>query len=45
MILKWIPPTGFSGNVAFLATVAENFQNFWVGIQVCFFNVTSNLPT
>lgn len=34
IVLKWIPPAGFSGNVAFVATVVEKFASYWVGIQV-----------
>ncbi len=34
VVLKWIPPTGFVGNVAFVATVVEKFTSYWVGIQV-----------
>ena len=34
IVLRWLPPTGFSGNVAFVATVVEKFTSYWVGIQV-----------
>ncbi len=31
--LLWMPPPGFTGKVVFIATVVQDFNTYWVGIQ------------
>lgn len=33
LALEWIAPAGFKGEVVFNATIAQDYDKFWVGIQ------------
>ncbi len=44
--LLWMPPSGFAGKVVFIATVVQDFNTYWVGLQSSVLDVrATDTPT
>uniref|UniRef100_A0AAU6PAZ2 Venom peptide n=1 Tax=Comana monomorpha TaxID=1555636 RepID=A0AAU6PAZ2_9NEOP len=37
----WTPPADFNGEIKFRATIVQNFENFWVGVESAPIKVTN----